>query len=412
MLNKRTVATVSLLSVLATPAVVQAQQTAATLHQLQQQLDQQQHALENQREALARTRHQLQKLRVRLQAPPQKTASAAAVAQPEARPVHKPVGKAPTHEQEQAAEKVAAVMEQPGVLTPAGQFVFEPSLQYNYTTNGRVSVLGFTVLPAIVVGLIDVRQVKRGSFVGAVTARYGLTNRLEFDMKVPYVYGYDKTVMRPYGDGASNSEVFNANGYGLGDIQLALRYQINQGGPNSPYFIGSLRTYLPTGTGPFDVPYTSGSEGITASALPTELPTGSGFFGIEPGIQMIYPSDPVVLFAGLNYLWRIKDDVDKTIGDSYVGEVDPGDSISLNVGMGLALNERSSLSIAYKHTYITQTKYDGSEPVDGTDAQLGQLLFGYGYRLSPDTSLNFTIGAGLTDDTPDVSLTLRMPMQF
>src|SRR5699024_11160586 len=107
-----------------------------------------------------------------------------------------------------------------------------------------------------------------------------------------------------------------------------------------------------------------------------------------------------------------KDDVDQTIGRSYIGEVDPGDSVSLNVGMGLALNERSSLSISYKHTYIMETKFDGDESVDSTDTQLGQVLFGYGYRLSQDTSLNFTIGAGLTDATPDVSLTFSMPMRF
>src|SRR5699024_7317572 len=242
---------------------------------------------------------------------------------------------------------------------------------YSYSTSGRVSLLGFTVLPAIVVGLIDVRKINRGSFVGALTARYGLTNRLEFNMKVPYVYGYEHDIMRPYGKGVSSNAVFNASGHGLGDIQLGLRYQFNQGGPNSPYFIGSLQAYLPTGTGPFDVDYAVGPKAPSGISLPTELATGSGFFGIQPGIQMIYPSDPVVMFAGLNYLWRIKDDVDQTIGRSYIGEVDPGDSVSLNVGMGLALNERSSLSISYKHTYVMETKYAGEESTDTTDTQLG-----------------------------------------
>src|SRR5699024_1451768 len=111
------------LSLLATPVVAQTQQTAATLQRLQQQLNQQQNALAQQRQALAQTRRQLQQLRLRLQVPPRESASTTTVAQREQaqqptqrQSVQQPVGKAPTHQQEQAAETVAAVMEQPGVL--------------------------------------------------------------------------------------------------------------------------------------------------------------------------------------------------------------------------------------------------------------------------------------------------------
>ena len=44
--------------------------------------------------------------------------------------------------------------------------------------------------------------------------------------------------------------------------------------------------------------------------------------------------------------------------------------------------------------------------------QLATLLLGYSYRLSKKTTLNVSVGAGLTRDTPDVSLTLRLPMTF
>ncbi len=43
---------------------------------------------------------------------------------------------------------------------------------------------------------------------------------------------------------------------------------------------------------------------------------------------------------------------------------------------------------------------------------LGSLLVGYSYRLSPKTTLNLSIGAGLTRDTPDVVMTLRVPIAF
>ena len=44
--------------------------------------------------------------------------------------------------------------------------------------------------------------------------------------------------------------------------------------------------------------------------------------------------------------------------------------------------------------------------------QLASLLLGYSYRYSDKTTLNVTVGAGLTRDTPDLTLTVRVPMSF
>jgi hypothetical protein len=44
--------------------------------------------------------------------------------------------------------------------------------------------------------------------------------------------------------------------------------------------------------------------------------------------------------------------------------------------------------------------------------QLGTLLLGYSYRLSAKRTLNVSVGAGITRDTPDVSLTVRIPTSF
>ncbi len=391
--------------VLIITAPAQAQQTT-TLPQLQQQLDQQQRALDAQKAALERTRRQLEELQIQSQTPPQASPSSKTEAAPEQ------VGKAPPSPQKEKGAEVAPVLEQPGVLTPGGHFVLEPSLQYDYSTNSRVALVGYTVIPAITIGLIDVREINSITAVGALTGRYGVTNRLEMEVKVPYVYRHDEAITRPLAEGSDHNEVFNTTGHGLGDVEFALRYQFNQGGAAFPYFIGSLRGIFPTGKGPFDVDYAPAAEAPSGELLQEELPTGSGFYGVEPGFLVIFPSDPAVFFVGANYLWRIKRDVDKWIGNSYVGEVDPGDSIDVNFGMGLALNERSSFSVAYQHTYIEKTRFDGDVPSDATDTQLGQLLFGYAYQLSPSTSLNLTLGAGLTRDTPDVEVVLRVPIGF
>jgi hypothetical protein len=80
--------------------------------------------------------------------------------------------------------------------------------------------------------------------------------------------------------------------------------------------------------------------------------------------------------------------------------------------MGLGLNEKSSFSIGYDHASVGKTKQNGTSAADSVRVQLGTLLLGYSYRLNNQRSLNVSLGAGLTRDTPDVTLTVRMPVTF
>jgi hypothetical protein len=317
------------------------------------------------------------------------------------------VGEAP-----KPAEKppeVAPIFQQPGVLTPKGKLVLEPSLQYSYASNNRVAIIGYTIIPAITIGLIDVRGVNRSTYVGTLTARYGLTNRLEFEARLPYVYRDDSTASRPQNVGAVNDEVFNASGDGIGDVEATVRYQFNQGGMEKPYYVGTLRFKSRTGRDFFEVPTEqvfSGSSG----QLPTELPTGTGFYALQPGLTLIYPTDPAVFFGSLTYLWNIERK-DVTIpGDTQPSDVDAGDAVGFNFGMGLALNERASFSIGYDHSIYQKTKINGNTPPGELSAQLGTLLLGYSYRVKKNTSFNLSLGIGVTDEAPDVQITLRMPV--
>ncbi len=362
----------------------------------------------------------LEALQKQLATAPAKPAQAASRAQPATRvsqadapPTGRPVGQAPVQE-DSRPPAIAPLFEQPGVLSPRGRLTLEPSLQYSYSSSDRVSIVGYTIIPALVIGLIDVRTVHRTTAVAGLTARYGLTNRLEIEGRVPYVYRNDDTVSRPIDLAPSSAAiVFNADGSGLGDIELAGRYQLNVPKPGNPYFIGGLRLKTRTGEDPFEVGYLS--AGPSLPSLQTSLPTGSGFYSLQPSLSMIYPTDPAVFFGGINYQWNIKRDVNKSlegVESSFVGEVDPGDAVGINFGMGLGLNERSSFSIGYEHTWIGKTKTDGDITVGTTSLQTASLLLGYAYRLNKNTSLSLSIGAGLTDDSPDTQFTLRMPYTF
>ena len=323
-----------------------------------------------------------------------------------------PVGQAP--DSEGRAPAVAPIFEQGGVLTPKGKKVLEPSVQYSYSSSNRIALVGYTVIPAILVGVIDVREVKRNTFAAALTGRYGLTNRWEVEARVPYVYRADTSIGREILQGQANNASFNASGRGIGDIELTARHQLNDGGVDKPFLIGSLRFKSRTGTDPFDVETTRNVLGLR-DGLQTTLPTGSGFYGLQPALTALFASDPAVFFGTVSYLHSFARSgvVRQTdAGPEDLGRIQPGGVFGFNFGMGLGLNEKSSFSIGYDHSSVGKTLQNGVSAADSVRVQLGTLLLGYSYRLNAQRTLSVSLGAGLTRDTPDVTLTVRMPITF
>lgn len=328
-----------------------------------------------------------------------------------------PVGQAPVSEGR--PPEVAPIFEQPGVLTQPGQYVLEPSVQYGYSSSNRVALVGYTVIPAILIGLIDVREVKRNTVTGALAARFGITKRLEVEVRAPYVYRSDATVSREIFQGAANESVFSSSGRHVGDLEIGARYQLNDGGVDKPFYIGAVRLKSRTGTSPFDVVTDCAQRCVgntTGTGLPLDLPSGSGFYSLQGGLTVLYPSDPAVFFGSVTYMHNFpRNDVSRKVlngGEEYLGRIAPGNVLGFNFGMGLALNEKSSFSIGYDHSSIARTLINGQPAAGSVRTQLATLLLGYSYRLNNTTSLNVSVGAGLTRDTPDVSLTIRLPMSF
>ena len=341
----------------------------------------------------------------------------------EVRPVA--VGQAP--EESTRPPEVAQIFDQPGVLTPRGTLVLEPSLQTGYYANDRVALIGYTVIPAILIGLIDVRQVKTTSLSVGLAARYGLANRFELELKVPYMYIRGDTVSREIFTGSAQDSVFSADGSGLGDIEMTARYQLPNQGPDRPFYVLWLRYKTRTGEDLFQVTtdcVTRCVANATGTGLPLELPTGSGFASLQPGVTWMYASDPVVFFGSLSYLHNFaRENVSRTTlsgapegfpqtTTEFLGEVDAGDIIGFNVGVGLALNERAAISIGYDHNIVQRSQQNGADLPGSVRVVLGTLMLGGTYRISERTSLNIALGAGMTRDTPDVTLVARLPIRF
>ncbi|MGF1610354.1 MAG: transporter [Kiloniellales bacterium] len=321
-------------------------------------------------------------------------------------PAAQPIDEPPLAEPERP--EVQAIPELGGVLTPAGTLVFEPSFEYIQSNINRFTFRGIEIVEAVLIGVIEATDADRDTLIGEATFRYGVTDRLELEASVPYVYRSDRitTLVDPAGTGEPQSLTDRLDGMGIGDVEAAVHYQINDGRDGWPIFVGNLRGKSTTGTGPFDVDR-------DVFGVPTELATGSGFYSIEPSVTAIYPTDPAVLFANVGYNFHLPDDVDKQVGDSFIGRVDPGDSLGVSFGLGVSLNERTSLTLGYQHDFVngSTTEINGRE-FESESLDVGSLLFGMSYRVSPDFRLNLNTKVGVTEDAPDVSITLRAPISF
>lgn len=383
-----------------------------TLDRQWQELRRQQRSLEEQRRAFDALQQRLETLTGEPLAAPELNALRGAGPQEPSggapSPQEEPAGAMPEHvgtdrkpEEPEKPPEVAAFIEEGGVLLPQGMAVFTPAMEYTRSSATRVAIEGFSIIPALNIGLFEITQIARDTVNASVSGRYGVTSRFEIDAKIPYLYRNDSTRNRPIGIPTAEELLNSVTGSGIGDVEAGAHYQINRGREGWPFFVGNLRFKSNTGTSPFDV------EIDPDTGLQTELPTGSGFYALQPSVTVIYPSDPVVYYSNLGYLINFSD----SVGGS-TGTIDPGDSIGASFGMSLGLNDRSSFSIGYSHNTVFRTAQNGALLPNTETLQLGTLDLGFSHRLYDWMSLNMNVSAGVTEDSPDTRITFRVPISY
>jgi hypothetical protein len=314
--------------------------------------------------------------------------------------------------------EVAVLGQQGSIVTRAGQLTGEVQLEYARADRNRAIFRGIEIVESVLLGVFDINESRQDVLTAAASLRYGLTDRFEVGVRVPYVYRSDGMVFAPIqgstGDDASATIDSSAKGDGIGDIELSARYQISDARRGWPFLIANLQAVLPTGTDPFEVRRDPNGRALKAA-------TGAGFYGISPSITAILPTDPVVLFGTIGYTFNLSDDVSTRIPPVLVEFVDPGDSISASAGIGISFNQRTTLNLGYAHSWAFGTRTisnliepspDQPGPIETTsrDLQIGRLLFGVTYRVSDKASLNWSVEVGATDDATDLRTVLRIPV--
>lgn len=304
-----------------------------------------------------------------------------------------------------------------GVLTPKGTLIIEPSINYSYYNTNQVNVNGFTIIPGITFGNININRNFEHLYTEQLTFRYGLTNRSDIYVRVPFDAGYDTTVTSPVLVGQTVAPlVVSSHAFNLGDIQFGGSYQINRGSEDIPTFVANLNFKTITGVSPFAVPiFTATSpNGIFLQGIDKKLPTGTGFYQLQPSLTILYPTSPVILFANVKYVYNFA----RTVGiQSLSGgapvraRLQPGNGIGIAFGMGFSLNNRTSFSIGYEEDqYFNET--ENGVGIKGTSFDEGAFDFGLGYQISKRVNIDVGVGVGVGPNAPAAQIVVRLPVSF
>jgi hypothetical protein len=342
--------------------------------------------------------------------PPQPNVAPAPPPQPNVAPAPPPtVAEFPEVEEEEEASRPLAerpeeparaedllLVERGAILLPKGRLQLEGSLDYTRFSGPRVVLSGLTLFEAIHIGLIRVEHLERDVLTAAATARYGIMDRLQADVRVPFVYRTDSEVRGIGMDEQTERRTWITD---IGDVSARLSYQAVIGNGLIPDVILRAEGQFPTGQDPFGISRVEVEEGVIRLAHP---PTGSGFYEIGGGGLFTWRVDPVVFYTGGTYTHRLA----RNIGDPF-GKIAPGDTIQAFAGVNMRLTDRFGLNLSFIDQITMATERNGQKQ-PGTRANDGRVIIGTSLALNPSWALLGSAGIGLTSDAPDFQFTLSL----
>jgi hypothetical protein len=301
-----------------------------------------------------------------------------------------------------------------GVLTPKGKLVIDPSIEYDYWAQNQLALNGFTIIPGITFGNIFIARVDQNFLTASVTARYGLTDHLEINAKIPFVAGYGTFTAQAAGPNAQPINA-SANNINIGDIQFGGSYQFNDGDNGWPVFVGNLTFKTATGVSPYSVPiYTVYDNGGSfLGGIQKKLPTGTGFYSLQPSVTVFYPTAPGVLFGNLEYIYNFSRSFNllSSSGGTVRENLEPGSAVAATFGMGFALNDKASMTLSYQQEHVFGSSVN-NRSISGSAYDFGTFNFGLGYAISARTNFNIGVGIGAGPNAPVAKILFEIPMRF
>ena len=331
--------------------------------------------------------------------------AAAQTAAPPASSASAPWGSASTEAARDALAKKEGDADQAKVLR---ETLSAADRQYSLLRSGKQAVTYDLTYSYIGQQLIDatftddkltqfqIQNTRGHTVTNTFSVDYGVKDNLTANLTVPFVSKY------------SQSESFSGLSNAFGDVSLGVRFQPFPLSREFPALTATGTLRLPTGRSPFK---TIDGQGLA---------TGAGYASMTLGINASKVVDPVALFGSFNVSYGLpaKHLHQQRSGKTLV-EMHPGAGFGFGVGFAYALSYNITSTMSFQESISARSKL---KLVDNLEAPLpdartsmqssAMLNFGLGVRMSPLTTVNFNVGIGLTNDSPDFTFGMTMPLQF
>lgn len=192
---------------------------------------------------------------------------------------------------------------------------------------------------------------KQRQVVVPLEFRLGVTRRMQAFVSLPV--GWANTELAVPGGFEAHE-----NDGGLGDMNVGSSFLLFDGQGRGTDVVFTLAATLPTGDSPF--------LGVPGSVL--SGPTlGDNLWAVSADLLWIRTFDPIVLFYGIGYRHQFDRD--------FAGvEVNPGEEIRAQLGVGFAVNRNVTLSTRFATSFISRTEFDG-ESFEGSFSEPMSMRF-------------------------------------
>ena len=317
---------------------------------------------------------------------------------------------------------------QGGVLLQRDQLVLEPTLAYSFSSNSRLILTGFSILPLLILGTIEAEKVEVQTFAPALGFRYGIRRGIQFDLRIP-VLVQGITRLRVLSDETAQGQVSGEDA-GIGDVSFGLSYQFLYERAWIPDLVFRLGASAPTGRSQFDI-----FEDIIATGefesidqfqqqlTAQGLALGAGRWSLNATITGVKALDPAILFGTVGFTYAPP--INETLllltanpsnpREIIVSPVDAdlaaSNAFSVSLGMAISLNNQLSMNWSFANSYRFSQEANGVKIPDSA-VQSASFSMGFNIAVSPRITTNVVGSIGITPDSPDFSFSLTTPVSF
>ncbi len=298
-------------------------------------------------------------------------------------------------------------------------YSLEVGFEYSHFDQNQLVLNGFLALDAIFLGDLSVDEIEGDILRTTVLGRWGINDRTQLSLSVPYIYR--ETTTRSRGVDLSSITVSEktVDDSDIGDISLGLSYQLFPETMTRPDIVLNLSVRAPTGRDPYGINFLEDPSN-TNLIFPEELPTGSGLWAATTGVSFLKTTDPAILFASIFYTHYFEESFSDIGADPDApptpGDVQLGDEIQIAAGIAFAINRRTSYSMSFSQRFIDETEITqsgaGTRKIIGSDTTAGKFDIGVTYALTDRLSMVTGLGLGLTNDTSDYTFSVKFPYRF